>query len=83
MKTAFPYRYILELPVFACDFGGAKYQGGDKAEARVTDELALSDKPPLTQCGETYKLTAGSSVKKDVLKKFTKFTEKHLWQSLF
>ena len=70
-------------------FGGAKYQGGDKAEARGTDEQPLSDKPPLTRCGETYKLTTGRSshwscsVKKDVLKNFTKFTGKHPWQSFF
>ena len=35
-------------------FGGAKYQGGDKAEARGTDEQPLSIKPPLIRCGETY-----------------------------
>ena len=44
MKTAFPYRYILELPTFEYYFfGGAKYQGGDEAEA----EEPLTDKPPL------------------------------------
>ena len=38
-------------------FGGAKYQGGNKAEARSTDEQPLPDKPPSIQCEETYKLT--------------------------
>ena len=62
MKTAFPYRYIPELPTFCIWlFGGAKYQGGDEVEARGTDEQPLSDKPSLTRCGETYKLTTGSS----------------------
>ena len=42
-------------------FGGAKYQGGEEEEARGTDKQPLSDKPPLTRCGETYKLTTGSS----------------------
>ena len=37
-----------------CLFGGAKYQGEDKAEARGTDEQPLSDKPPLIRYGETY-----------------------------
>ena len=32
----------------------AKYQGGDEAEARGTDEQPLSDKAPLIQRGETY-----------------------------
>ena len=41
-------------------FGGAKYQGGDEAEARGAEQPLL-DKPTLTQCGETYKLTTGSS----------------------
>ena len=60
-----------------------------EAEARGTDEQPLSDKPPLTQRGETYELTAcrkshwSCSVKQDVLKNLTKFTGKHLWQSLF
>ena len=31
-------------------FGGAKYQGGDEAEARGTDGQPLSDKPPLIRC---------------------------------
>ena len=35
-------------------FGGAKYQGGDEAEARGTDEQLLSDKPKLIRCGENY-----------------------------
>ena len=35
-------------------FGGAKYQGGDEAEARGTDEQPLSEKPSLIRCGETY-----------------------------
>ena len=35
-------------------FGGAKYQGGDKAEARGTDEQPFSDKPSLIRCGEIY-----------------------------
>ena len=34
-------------------FGGAKYQGGDEAEAKGSDEQPLSDKPPLIKCGET------------------------------
>ena len=38
-------------------FGGVKYQGKKEAEARSTDEQPLSDKPLLTRCGETYKLT--------------------------
>ena len=42
-------------------FGGTKFQEGDEAEARSTDEQPFSDKPPLTRCGETYKLTTGSS----------------------
>ena len=55
MKTEFPYRYILELPTLEhrC-LVGAKYQGGDEAEAKGRDEQSLSDKPPLIQCGETY-----------------------------
>ena len=32
----------------------AKYQAGDEAEARGTDEQLLSDNPPLMRCGETY-----------------------------
>ena len=32
----------------------AKYQVGDEAEARGTDEQPLSDKPPLIRLGETY-----------------------------
>ena len=35
-------------------FGGAKYQGGDKAEAKSTDKQPLSDKQPLIRCGGTY-----------------------------
>ena len=35
--------------------------GGGEAEARDTDEQSFSDKLPLTRCGETYKLTTGSS----------------------
>ena len=35
-------------------FGGAKYQGRVKAEARGTYEQPLSDKPPLIRCVETY-----------------------------
>ena len=42
-------------------FGGAKYQGGDDAEASGTDEQPLPHKPPLTRCGGTYKITTGSS----------------------
>ena len=42
-------------------FGGAKYQGGAEAEARGTDEQPISYKPLLTRCGETYKLTTGTS----------------------
>ena len=42
-------------------FAGTKYQGGDEAEASATDEQPLSDKPPLTRCGETYKLITGNS----------------------
>ena len=34
-------------------FGGAKYQGGDEAGARGTDEQPLSDKLPLIQYAET------------------------------
>ena len=48
MKTAFPYRYILWL------FGVAKYQGGDEAEARDTNEQPLSVKPLLIRYGGTY-----------------------------
>ena len=48
MKIAIPYRYILWL------FGVAKYQGGDKAEARGPNEKPLSVKPLLMQYGETY-----------------------------
>ena len=52
MKTAFPYRHILKLPTF--EYGcKARYQGGNEAEARGTDEQRLSDNPPLIQCGET------------------------------
>ena len=47
METAFPYRYILWL------LGVAKYQGGDKAEARGTNEKPMSVKPLLIQYGET------------------------------
>ena len=32
----------------------AKYQAGDEAEARGTDEQLFSDNPPLMRCGETY-----------------------------
>ena len=42
-------------------FGVAKYQERDEAEERGTDEQPLSDKPPLTRCEETYKLTTASS----------------------
>ena len=35
-------------------FGGAKYQSGEKAEERGTDEQPLSDKSPLIRYGETY-----------------------------
>ena len=35
-------------------FSGAKYQRGDKAEARGTDKQPLSDDPALIRCGETY-----------------------------
>ena len=42
-------------------FGGVKFLGGDEAEVRGTDEQPLSDKPPFPQCGETHKLTTGSS----------------------
>ena len=52
MKIAFPYRYILALPTF--DVGEAKYQGGDEAEARSTDEQPLSVKLLLIRYGETY-----------------------------
>ena len=34
-------------------FGEAKYQGGDKAEARDTDEQPLLDNLSLILCGET------------------------------
>ena len=39
----------------------AVYQGEDKIEARGTVEQPLFDKPPLAQCGESYKLTTSSS----------------------
>ena len=35
-------------------FSGAKYQGGDKAGAKSTDDQPLSDKLCLILCGETY-----------------------------
>ena len=35
-------------------FGGAKYQGGNEAEAKGTDEQPLSDNPPLIRRGESY-----------------------------
>ena len=54
MKTAFPYRYILALPTFEYGCLVAKYQGGDKAEARGTDKEPLSVEPLLTRYGETY-----------------------------
>ena len=60
-----------------------------RGRGKGTDEQPLSDKPPLTRCGETYKLTTGRSshwrcsVKKGVFKNFIKFTGKHLWQSFF
>ena len=57
MKTEFPYRCIPELPTF--EYGclvGAKYQGGDEAEARGTNKQVLSDKPLLIRCGETYSI---------------------------
>ena len=41
MKTAFSYRQIPELPTLEYLFGGAKYQGGDEAEARGTDEQPI------------------------------------------
>ena len=47
MKTEFPYSYMLWL------FGVAKYQGGDEAEARGTNEQPLSVKLLLIQYGET------------------------------
>ena len=53
MKTTVPYGIWL--------FGGAKYQGQDKAEARSSDEQPLSDKPPIIRCREIYKLPTGSS----------------------
>ena len=62
MKTAFPYRYIPELPSFA--YGclvRLNIKEGGEVEARGTDEQPLSDKPPLMRCGKTYKLTTGSS----------------------
>ena len=34
-------------------YGGAKYQGLEKAEAGGTDEQPLSDKPLLIPCKET------------------------------
>ena len=33
---------------------GAKYQGGAETKERGADEQPLSDKPPLTRCGEIY-----------------------------
>ena len=89
MKAVFPYQYIPQLPTFAYECLVGLNIKEREAEARGTAEQPLSDKPPLKQCGETYKLTAGRkshwscSVKKDVLKNFTKFTGKHLWQSFF
>ena len=35
-------------------FGGAKYEGGGKAEASGTDGQSLPDKLPLIRCRETY-----------------------------
>ena len=51
-------------------FGGAKYQGGDKAEARGTDEQPLSIKPPLIRCGETDR--SNLKTQKFVLKRWQK-----------
>ena len=50
MKTVFPYRYILALPILNM----AIYQGVDEAEARGTDEQPFSVKPLLIRYGETY-----------------------------
>ena len=58
MKTVFSYRYSGVTYFCVWLFGGAKYQGGDEVEAKGTDEQPLSDKPPLTRCGESYKLTS-------------------------
>ena len=63
METAFPYRYILWL------FGVAKYQRGDEAEARGTNEKPLSVKPLLMQYGETYSAQFKDIVQKFVLKR--------------
>ena len=42
-----------------------------KKEARATDKQRLSDKPPLTRCGETYKLTtSGSNLKAKLRQNF-------------
>ena len=62
METAFPYRYILWL------FGVAKYQRGDKAEARGTNEKPMSVKPLLIQYGETC--SAWKQQFKDIVQKF-------------
>ena len=35
-------------------FGGAKYEGGNKVEARGTDERTVPDKLPLIRYGENY-----------------------------
>ena len=62
MKTAFPYRYIPELPTFA--YGcllGLNIKVGTRQRQETLDEQPLSDKPRFTRCGETYKLTTGSS----------------------
>ena len=55
MKTTFPCQYILQLLTFEYDFlgGGAENQGGEKTEAKRTNEQPLSDKPQLIGSGET------------------------------
>ena len=65
MKAAFPYWYIPELRTFSY---GYLVGLNIKKEARATDKQRLSDKPPLTRCGVTYKLKTGGSNLKAKLK---------------
>ena len=50
--------------LFVCFFwgGGAAYQGGEEVEVGMgdTNEQPLSDKPPLIQCRETYRILSSN-----------------------